>query len=221
MNLLFDLDGTLTDSRPGIVACIRHALERAGVAPPNDSELLRYIGPPLTHAFAELLACEMDALRVTHAIAAYRERFTATGMFENAVYDGIPAALSDLQSRGARLYVATSKPRVYAERILGHFGLADRFVAVFGSELDGTRSEKSELIAYALKTAALDPAASTMIGDREHDMRGAVRNHVRPVGVLWGYGSDAELRSAGAKQLVSAPADIPRVLTRLEPAPVT
>jgi phosphoglycolate phosphatase len=215
MNLLFDLDGTLTDSRPGIVACIQHALERAGVSPPSEKELQRCIGPPLTHSFAQLLAVEVDAPGVTEAIAAYRERFTVTGMFENAVYDQIPAALDELASRGARLYVATSKPRIYAERILEHFGLAERFLAVFGSELDGRLSDKSELIAHALRSAALDPAASVMIGDREHDMLGAVRNHVYPAGVLWGYGSDEELRSAGAKRLLSAPAEISQLLASL------
>lgn len=212
MNLLFDLDGTLTDSRPGILACIRYALERAGLSPPSEKELQRYIGPPLHRSFAQLFGTELDAPCVAEAIAAYRERFTATGMFENVVYDQIPAALDEVASYGARLYVATSKPRIYAERILKHFGLADRFIAIFGSELDGSLSDKSELIDHALRSAGLDPAASVMIGDREHDMLGAVRNNVYPAGVLWGYGSDEELRSAGAKRLLSAPAEIPELL---------
>jgi len=214
MNLLFDLDGTLTDSRPGILACIRNALERAGVEPPSEEELQHYIGPPLRHSFAQLLAAEADALCVTEAIAAYRERFTETGMFENAVYDQIPAALDELASRGAQLYVATSKPRIYAERILEHFGLADRFVAVFGAELDGRLSDKSEIIEHVLRSAGLDPEGTVMIGDREHDMLGAVRNNVYPAGVLWGYGSEKELKNAGAKQLLSAPAEIPKLLSR-------
>jgi phosphoglycolate phosphatase len=213
MNLLFDLDGTLTDSRPGIIACIRHALERARVAPPSDQELQRYIGPPLTHCFAQLLAADKDAPCVSEAIAAYRERFTVTGMFENAVYDQIPGTLDELARRGARLYVATSKPRIYAERILEHFELADRFIAIFGSELDGRLCEKSALIAHVLKRAHLDPAASIMIGDREHDMLGALHNDVYPAGVLWGYGSDEELRSAGAKRLLSAPSELGQLLT--------
>lgn len=215
MNVLFDLDGTLTDSRPGIVACIQHALQRAGISPPHESDLRRYIGPPLSHSFAELLAVRVDAPGVAEAIAAYRERFTVTGMFENSVYAGIPAALDELASRGAHLYVATSKPRIYAERILEHFGLAERFIAVFGSELDGRLGDKSELIAHVLKSASLDPAASVMIGDREHDMGGAVRNHVFPAGVVWGYGSAEELLSAGAKRLLSSPAEIPQLLAML------
>jgi phosphoglycolate phosphatase len=208
MNFLFDLDGTLTDSRPGILACIGHALERSGVQPPNDQALQRWIGPPLTHCFAELLAVERDSPRVAQAIASYRERFTAIGMFENSVYEHIPAVLDELLARGARLYVATSKVRIFAERILEHFELADRFTAIFGGELDGTLCEKPEVIAHALKSADLDPAASIMIGDREHDMLGAIHNRVYPVGVLWGYGSAEELQTAGARHLLSSPTQI-------------
>lgn len=212
LNLLFDLDGTLTDSRPGIIACIQHALDRAGAPSPTEAELQRLIGPPLRDSFAALLAAERDAPCVTVAIEAYRERFTAIGMFENAVYEGIPAALDELARNGARLYVATSKPRVYAERILDHFGLATRFAAIFGSELDGRLGDKSELIAHALERTGIDAASTVMIGDREHDMLGAVRNGVFPAGVLWGYGTDAELRGAGAKRLLVVPGDIPRML---------
>ena len=206
--LLFDLDGTLTDSRPGILACIRHALEQAGLESPSEKDLQRYIGPPLSHSFAQLLSVEVGAPRVAEAIAHYRERFTATGMFENAVYDRIPAVLDEVADLGAQLYVATSKPRVFAERILQHFGLADRFIAIFGSELDGRLADKSELIAHVLENAGLDPLESVMIGDREHDMFGAVGNGVYPAGVLWGYGSDEELRNAGAQHLLAVPAEI-------------
>ncbi len=212
MNLLFDLDGTLTDSRPGIVACIQHALERAGIASPGERELQQCIGPPLSHSFARFLGTDIDAPGVMQAIVAYRERFTATGMFENAVYEQIPAALDEVARLGARLYVATSKPRIYAERILEHFGLAHRFIAVFGSELDGSLVHKTDLIAHALERANLDAAATIMIGDREHDMHGAVHNRVFPVGVLWGYGSQEELTNAGAQRLLSAPIEIPTLL---------
>lgn len=215
MNILFDLDGTLTDSRPGIVACIKHALERMGAPAPSEADLQRLIGPPLRDSFAQLLAAELDAPCVGAAIEAYRERFTAIGMFENAVYDRIPAVLDELSNRGERLFVATSKPRIYAERILEHFGLADRFVAVFGSELDGRLCEKSELIAHVIASAALEPNDTAMIGDREHDMLGAVHNGVFPAGVLWGYGSHEELRSAGAKRLLASPGEIPTALLAL------
>jgi phosphoglycolate phosphatase len=212
MNILFDLDGTLTDSRPGIVACIRHALDRAGVEAPADVEFQRYIGPPLRNTFAELLQAEIDADCVAAAIDAYRERFGATGMFENSVYDRIPAALDQLRSRGARLFVATSKPRVFATRILEHFELADRFEAIYGSELDGSLCEKADLIAHALAQSRLSANETMMIGDRHHDIVGAIRNGIRPTGVLWGYGSEIELRTAGATVLLSKPADIPDLI---------
>lgn len=207
VNLLFDLDGTLTDSRPGIIACLKHALVKMGEPAPADEDLLRFIGPPLRDAFAQLLRADLDAECVTAAIAAYRERFTATGMFENSVYARIPAVLDDLAARGARLYVATSKPRVFAERILDHFGLAARFEAIYGSELDGRLCDKTELIAHALAGSRLRASETVMIGDRHHDIVGALRNDVLAVGVLWGYGSEDELRGAGAKALLAAPDD--------------
>lgn len=215
MNLLFDLDGTLTDSRPGIVACIRHALDRAGIASPDDQELRRWVGPPLTHSFAQLFGTARDAACVAQAIAHYRERFVALGMYENSVYDQVHATLDELSQRGARLYVATSKPRAHAERILEHFALAPRFTAIFGSELDGRLSEKTDLIAHVLEHAGLDPADSVMIGDREHDMRGALYNKVYAAGATWGYGSIEELRGAGAQRLLAAPAEVTQLLATM------
>jgi phosphoglycolate phosphatase len=129
-------------------------------------------------------------------------------MFENAVYEGIPEALQALSARGARLFVATSKPRVYAERILDHFGLSTYFETVYGSELDGGLSDKAELIAHALTESALAPAESVMVGDRLHDIVGARRNRVYPVGALWGYGSESELMDAGARVLLRTPRDV-------------
>jgi phosphoglycolate phosphatase len=218
MNLLFDLDGTLTDSRPGIIACIKHALRTMGESSPTDDELLRFIGPPLRDTFAQLLRANLDAECVTTAIDAYRARFVASGMFENSVYERIPAVLDELAVRGARLFVATSKPRVFAERILDHFGLAARFEAIYGSELDGSLCEKGELIAHALARSALRANETVMIGDRHHDIVGALRNEVLPAGVLWGYGSENELRDAGAKALLAVPEDalqlVPAVLQK-------
>jgi phosphoglycolate phosphatase len=205
MNILFDLDGTLTDSRPGILACIKHALEKLGEPAPGDQELQRFIGPPLRDAFAFLLRAHEGAECVTAAIAAYRERFTATGMFENSVYERVPAVLDALAARGTRLFVATAKPRVFAERILDHFGLAARFEAIYGSELDGSLCDKGELIAHALAQSALRADETVMIGDRHHDIVGAIRNNVFPVGALWGYGAEDELRQAGAMALLATP----------------
>ncbi len=135
-------------------------------------------------------------------------------MFENAVYEHIPATLDEVARRGRACMSLRRSRACLPSEILEHFGLADRFVAIFGSELDGRLCDKSELIEHVLQVAALDPTESVMIGDREHDMFGAVRNHVYPAGVLWGYGSHDELRNAGAKRLLTAPAEIPQLFER-------
>jgi phosphoglycolate phosphatase len=141
-------------------------------------------------------------------MALYRERFSATGLFENRIYAGIPEALKILKKTGATLIVATSKPTIFAERIVEHFGLGGDIHAVFGSELDGTRSGKAELIAHVLKTRSISPAKTFMVGDREHDMRGAKANGVSAVGALWGYGSRQELLDAGAMALCEEPREL-------------
>jgi phosphoglycolate phosphatase len=213
MNVLIDLDGTLTDSRPGIVASIQHALRALGQDAPDESALQKYIGPPLHAAFRELLTVNTDA-EVERAIAAYRERYVAIGMFENAVYSGVLEALKLLKNRGARLFVATSKPQVFAQRILEHFELSHYFVKIYGSELDGQRTDKIDLIAYVLAQSQLQKAQTVMVGDRHHDIVGARTNGVRAVGVLWGYGSRSELSSAGAEALLEAPSDLGTVELR-------
>lgn len=205
MNVLLDLDGTLTDPKEGIVGCIRHALTGLEHLCPSDADLVRYIGPPLQDTFGQLMGTD-DPVRIDAAIALYRERFTGTGMFENTVFHGIPEALAALKESGATLYVATSKPRVYAARIIEHFGLSGFFRAVYGSELDGTRTNKAHLIAHILEVETLSPGMTCMVGDRLHDVAGARANGVFPVGVLWGYGSREELVSAGAAVLFESPA---------------
>lgn len=210
MNVLLDLDGTLTDPREGIVGCIRHALSELGEIAPGDEMLVRYIGPPLRDTFRELLGD--DSERVEAAVRAYRVRFEAVGMFENEVYAGVPEALEALARRGARLYLATSKPRVYAERILSHFGLSAHIASAYGSELNGALSNKSELIAHVIGRAGLDHSRTVMVGDRKHDIQGAVDNRVRPVGVLWGYGSKAELENAGAAELYEKPEELAKLV---------
>lgn len=206
MNVLLDLDGTLTDPQEGIIGCIQHALTRLDEPCPSHTELLRYIGPPLQTTFGAMFG--VDSPKVARAIELYRERFSATGIFENKLYPGIPAALRRLRQLGATLTVATSKPTVFAERIIDHFRLGDDIRAVFGSELDGTRSGKAELIAYVLKTLSITPATTCMVGDREHDVRGAIANKVFAIGALWGYGSRQELLDAGAAALCQRPEDL-------------
>jgi phosphoglycolate phosphatase len=210
MNVLFDLDGTLTDPRRGFIGCIRHALSAMGRRCPPEAELATLIGPPLQQTFTELLAS--DAADVATAVDLYRDRFSRIGMFENAVYPGIEEALQALRTTGAALFVATSKPTLYAKRILEHFRLSAYFKAVHGSELDGLRAGKVELIAHVLAAERLPPALTHMVGDREHDMRGAVANGVRAVGALWGYGSRDELVAAGASSLCERPSGLAAAL---------
>lgn len=204
--IFFDLDGTLTDPKDGITRCIQYALETMGVPAPATKDLLWCIGPPLRASLAQLLGAED---RADEALALYRERFTEIGLYENTLYDGVPQMLEDLRQGGKRLYVATSKPRVYAVRIVRHFGLDGAFEAVFGSELDGTRVDKTELLAFALHSAGAAADRSAMIGDREHDMIGACNNGLLGIGVLYGYGTGAALRAAGAQHIVERPGEVP------------
>jgi phosphoglycolate phosphatase len=212
--VFFDLDGTLTDPKPGITECIRYALSGLGRTPPGADELLWCIGPPMPKSFAILLETT-DAALVARAMALYRERFGTVGLFENALYPGIPEAVAAVRAAGFATYVMTSKPHVYATQIVAHFRIDHLFDHVYGSELDGTRVEKADLIAYALAEEQLDPARVVMIGDREHDAIGARRCGVRVVGVTYGYGSESELRAHGAERIAHAPDAIPPLVAEL------
>jgi len=205
--LLFDLDGTLTDPKPGIAACIQHAMKRLGHQAPHVDDLRWCIGPPLKGAFAKLLNTT-DATVIDRALALYRERFGTIGLFENALYEDIPGTLQTVRGLGYRTFVATSKPFVYAERIVKHFALAELFDKVHGSELNGMRSDKGELIAHVMLTENLSPTEVLMIGDREHDVIGAKKNGVRCIGVAYGYGTEEELRSSGALSIAGSPSQI-------------
>jgi phosphoglycolate phosphatase len=208
ITVLFDLDGTLTDPREGITRSIAHALERMGVAPPPLDELVFAIGPPLRASLARLLGTDSREA-VERAIALYRERFADVGLFENRPYAGIADTLAALSADGARLLVATSKPTVYARRIVERFALDAHFEEVHGCELDGTREDKRDLLAHVIPRHGLDAARSVMIGDRGPDMRAARHHGLHALGVLWGYGSGEELREAGAHALCAAPPDVP------------
>jgi phosphoglycolate phosphatase len=212
--VLFDLDGTLTDPREGITRSLVHALERMGLAPPPAESLTFAIGPPLRTSLAQLLGTgERDA--VERALAFYRERFAEVGLYENAPYAGIEETLAGLAAGGATLLVATSKPRVYAERILRHFGLERHFAAVHGCELDGTREDKRDLLAHLLSHHGIAPQSCVMVGDRGADMRAALHHGAAALGVLWGYGSLEELEAAGAHGLCARPVELPAALARL------
>ncbi len=207
----FDLDGTLTDPWIGITRSIAYALEKLGVPSPPQRELIWCIGPPLKQSFKKLLGSARKG-EAGRALELYRETYEAQGIFENTLYDGIPELLARVKGHGAKIYLATSKPRVYAVRILEHFGISEYFNGVYGSELDDTRSDKAEVIAHGLKMEHLDPKNVLMIGDREYDAIGARKNGVDCVGVLWGHGGEAELRAAGLTEFFKKPADLAHYL---------
>lgn len=207
--VFFDLDGTLTDPKIGITTSIQYALEKLNLPVPTQDELTWCIGPPLRTSFVALLGGEEHA---DQALALYRERFGDVGLFENALYAGIEETLTTLTASGRKLFVATSKAHVYADRIIDHFGLRKYFEHVFGPELDGTRADKSDLLRYALEKTSTDPARAIMIGDRKHDVIGAANNGMTTIGVLYGYGSREELMKAGAAYLCATPGEIPGLI---------
>lgn len=207
MNILFDLDGTLTDPEIGITRCIQHALASLDRPVPSTESLRHYIGPPLQGSFAELLETEEEAM-VAEAIRLYRERFVATGMFENSVYPEIPVGLESLRRDGHRMWVATSKPHVYAREIVQHFGLVGFFESVYGSELSGVNAEKGALIREILARERLLREETCMVGDRMQDVAGARANGIEAIGVLWGYGDTRELEAAGADRIVASMAEL-------------
>ena len=209
--ILFDLDGTLTDPREGITRSIAYALEKLGLEPPPLDDLTFAIGPPLRGSLARLIGRDEREI-VERALAFYRERFADVGLFENRPYDGIVEALTQIAGSGAPLFVATSKPEVYARRIVDHFGLHVHFVAVHGCELDGRREDKRDLIAHMIAEHGLDPARSVMVGDRSNDMIAARHHGLRAIGALWGYGSRDELDKAGAQSLCEAPLALPALV---------
>ncbi|QLC73033.1 HAD family hydrolase [Pseudomonas sp. LPB0260] len=192
-NLLFDLDGTLTDPREGITRSVQHALARLGIDEPDLASLEHFIGPPLLQCFMH--SYNLDEATAWQAVGHYRERFSEVGLYENRVFDGVDALLTALAAQDRRLYIATSKPTLFAERIAAHFGFARHFQAIHGSELDGTRTDKAELIGHLLRVEDLNPAATLMIGDRKHDLIGARRNGLDAAAVGYGFGSAEELQA--------------------------
>jgi len=204
MHLFFDLDGTLTDPREGIVNCFEYALSRLGIEIDPDIRLESYIGPPMRDALREL--CGDD--QVEPAVEIYRERFATVGLYENRVYDGIRECLENLAARADSVHVVTSKPTLFSERIVEHFELRRYFGGIYGSHLDGRLSDKTELLAQVLEREGISPAQAVMIGDRKFDMLGARNHGIRALGVLWGYGTKQELLAAGADEICGHPREI-------------
>lgn len=209
--ILFDLDGTLTDSAPGILNSVRYACRKLELPLPEEAVLRRFLGPPLPASFQEYL--HLDEAGTRRAVEAFREYYPAKGIFENEVYPGVPALLAALKSAGRRVVMATSKPEVFARRIMEHFSLEGYFDAICGATIDERRTDKGDVIAYALETAGVtDLRHTVMVGDREHDVKGAARNGLPCIGALYGYGSAAELHAAGAVALAGTVADLHAML---------
>jgi phosphoglycolate phosphatase len=207
-SVFLDLDGTLIDSQPGILASCRVALRTLGHEPQSSLDISSLVGPPVEEVMRVLLKPYGDD-RVTEAVAAYRADYGVNGLFESIPYPGVAQALSDMREAGARLYLATSKRTVFARRILEHIGLDICFDGIYGSEPGGARDHKPELISYILSRHALPPEGCVMVGDRQYDIAGAHANRMRALGVLWGYGSRDELETVGADGLVIEPSHLP------------
>jgi len=202
--IIFDLDGTLIDSKPGILGSIRHALGRLGHELPEGHDLDWVLGPPLEEVMTRLLAWRGDG-RTSLAVAHYRDHYGSGGLFEARPYDGIPVLLAELASSGRTLLVGTSKYTPFAQRVLDYFGLAGLFAGVYGTEPNARVTPKTDLIRRILTDRRLVAAETVVVGDREHDMIGARANGVAAVGAVYGYGTREELLAAGAEVLCETP----------------
>ena len=214
LNALIDLDGTIADPRAGMISCLRFALDAVRHPAPSDDELAGHIGPPLRETLKVILGASHEG-KGARALEAFRERYESGGIFETAVYPGIPEMLAEFRRREGRVFVATSKPTVYSVRILEHFAMSALFAAIHGCDLDGTRADKKALIAHILASEALDPSKTVMVGDRAQDIVGARANGIASIGALWGYGSREELVEAGASALCDDPRNLCDVLLRV------
>lgn len=213
-HVLIDLDGTMVDPQRGIIGSVQFALARLGVVPPPMDQLRWVVGPPLRVSFPKLLGSDDGAL-VERAVELYRENYRGGAMLEAAVYPGIPDALDRLLEHGYQLVVATSKPHAFARPILEHFGLAKRFSAIHGAELDGRNDDKAHLIAHIIREEGVNAGRAVMVGDRQFDVTGAKHNGIPCVGVAWGYGSEEELRQHGAAAFCNGAADLPAAVASL------
>lgn len=208
--VFFDLDGTLTDPQEGITNCVKYALEYFGIHEEDHSKLMRFIGPPLVDSFREFYG--FDQGRALSAVEKYRERFSETGIFENRVYDGVYDMLQKLIDAGRVLVLATSKPKIYADRIMSKYRLRPYFKLISGSELDGTRNVKNEVIDYAIDKLGCERDRVIMVGDRKHDILGAKKCSVASCGVRFGYAEEGELEDAGADFIADSMDDLLKIL---------
>ena len=218
--ILFDLDGTLTDPKLGITSSVQYALRALGIEEPSLDRLEPFIGPPLADSFREFYGLEGE--RLATAIDKYRERFATQGIFENEIYPGIPQMLADLKAKDKLLAIASSKPTLFVEQILEHFEIGKYFDHVVGSNMDGTRGTKEEVVEETLRqmlTVEMTPAqkrdAVAMVGDRKFDIEGARAHGITSVGALFGYAPEGELEEAGADYIVNSVRSLQVLLTLL------
>ena len=202
--LFFDLDGTVSNNFQGISRCLNFALEQLGLRQLTDLEVMPFVGPP----FRESLPRAFPGIDTEAALKLYRERYATTGWLENSLYDGMAQAISTLHSQGFTIALCTSKPRVFAERIIEHFDLARYFQGVHGPELDGKFDRKTDLLAHLIEHYKTAPENALMIGDRDKDVEAALHVGAHSLGVLWGFGSRQELFEAGAKYIVTRPDEL-------------
>jgi len=204
-NIFFDLDGTLSDPKVGIINSLRYALEKTGISVLPDIDLTWCIGPPLQDSLIKITgSVEHAELALTY----FRKRYSEIGLYENSLYEHVAEGLNKLKKNGYELAVVTSKPKPFANTILAHFNIDSYFTFVFGMELDGSFSDKADLLRSAIVHLDAKPSDSVMIGDREHDIIAAHKNAVRSIGVLYGFGSKSELMGAGADKLVDNSKDL-------------
>lgn len=213
--ILFDLDGTLTESAPGIINSLKYALDKLGVTG-YDADILReFIGPPLAVSFKEFFGFSGE--RCSEAIDRYREYFSVKGLYENNVYSGVNEALADLKNSGFRLAVATSKPEVFTRRIIDRFNLGQYFDVVCGIPLDDERMTKAEVIAKALSELGVScRSEAVMVGDRFYDVEGAHENGIECIGVTYGYGGESELIEAGADWIAHSALELPALIKEIK-----
>lgn len=209
--ILFDLDGTLTDPKLGITKSVAYALDKMGIVNVDLESLRRFIGPPLQDSFMEYYGFSEEKSK--KAVEYFREYFRENGIFENEIYDGIKKLLEDLKNRGLTLAVATSKPQVFAEKVLEYFEIKQYFTSIVGSELNGNRSKKAEVIQCVLdELRIINKEEAIMIGDREHDIIGANTMGIDSIGVRFGYAEGDELERAGATYIVKTVSDLNKIL---------
>ncbi|MDR0663490.1 MAG: HAD hydrolase-like protein [Spirochaetaceae bacterium] len=210
-SILFDLDGTLTDPYPGIKNSIKYSLEKFRIFEEDDSRLKLFVGPPLEKSFMEFYS--FDKKTAQKAIEYYREYFSEKGIYENTLYDGIENLLRELNGRNAECVLATSKPLVFARKILAYFHLNTYFKDVMGSGLDGSFTEKEDIISHIVKKHGINKQDAVMIGDRIYDVAGANKAGIDSIAVLYGYGSKEELEIESPKYLCASVADLLKLLT--------